>query len=131
MTNRRAPRQALRVFVVENHVDTRESLCMLLQSFGHTVASAESMGEALEQLPHKNCDVLISDIGLPDGNGWELLRQVRLHRPIYAIAMSGYGMNADRERSLAAGYQHHLVKPTAPEQLEDILDRVEQQRAHP
>ena len=116
---------ALRVFVVENHVDTRESLCMLLQSFGHTVLSADTMAQALQLLPHGDCDVLISDIGLPDGNGWELLRQVRLPRPIYAIAMSGYGMKADRERSLAAGYQHHLVKPMAPEQIERILEQVE------
>ena len=119
------PPHALRVFLVENHVDTRESLTMLLESIGHTVLSAETMAEALERLPHGDCDVLISDIGLPDGNGWELLRQVRLPRPIYAIAMSGYGMKADRERSLAAGYRHHLVKPMAPEQIERILELVE------
>lgn len=68
------------------------------------------MGEALAQLPHGDCDV-ISDIGLPDGNGWELLRQLHLPRPIYAIALSGYGMGTDRERSLAAGYRHHLSSP--------------------
>lgn len=122
MTDR--PHHGLRVFVVENHVDSRESLRMLLESCGHTVLTAGSMREALEALPHGDCDVLISDIGLPDGNGWELLRQARLPRPIYAIAVSGYGMAADRERSLAAGYRH-LVKPMAPEQIEGILERIE------
>ena len=123
----KATHAPLRVFVVETHVDTRESLCMLLQSFGHTVVSADSMGKALEQLPRSDCDVLISDLGLPDGNGWELLQKVQLPRPVYAIAMSGYGMNADRERSFAAGYRHHLVKPMAPEKIEEILEQIEVQ----
>ena len=115
----------LRIFVVENHVDTRESLCLLLRSFGHTVFSADCVSEALEHLPHDDCDVLISDIGLPDGTGWDLLRKLQLPRPIYAIAMSGYGMNVDRERSLAAGYQRHLVKPAAPEEIEHILEHIQ------
>jgi two-component system CheB/CheR fusion protein len=116
--------QPLRILVVENHADSRESLRMLLETYGHSVGAAETMREALDLLSTQDWDVLLSDIGLPDGDGWELLRHARPRRPVYAIAMSGYGMNADHERSLAAGYRHHLVKPMASEQLEGILRKV-------
>lgn len=108
--------------VVENHVDTREFLTFLLQELGHTVVVAETMSKALREAPAANCDVLISDIGLPDGDGWELLSRLHLERPMYAIAMSGFGMSSDSARSKAAGFRHHLVKPMGLEQLEHILD---------
>lgn len=114
----------LRILVVENHADTREILSSLLEGLGHTVVVAESMRSALRAAPQARCDVLISDIGLPDGDGWELLGRLNLPRPMYAIAMSGYGMTADRTRSKAAGYRHHLVKPMGIEQLEGILKEV-------
>ncbi len=114
----------LRVLVVENHADTRDVLVSLLEGLGHTVVVAESMRNALRAAPDAHCDVLISDIGLPDGDGWELLGQLNLPRPMYAIAMSGYGMTADRSRSKAAGFRHHLVKPMGIEQLEGILNEV-------
>ncbi len=121
-----SPRTAtpLRILVVENHADTRDVLVSLLEGLGHTVVVAESMRNALRAAPEARCDVLISDIGLPDGDGWELLGQLNLPRPMYAIAMSGYGMTADRTRSKAAGYRHHLVKPMGIEQLEGILNEV-------
>jgi CheY-like chemotaxis protein len=86
------------------------------------VFSAATLGEALEQVPASACDVLISDIGLPDGSGWELMAQLGDGRPPYAIAMSGFGMASDRQRSLAAGFRHHLLKPVEPNQLERLLD---------
>lgn len=117
----------LRILVVENHADTRELLTSLLEGLGHTVVVAESMRKALRAAPRSRCDVLISDIGLPDGDGWELLGRLNLPRPMYAIAMSGYGMTSDRTRSKAAGYRHHLVKPMGIVQLEDILREVAQE----
>lgn len=114
----------LRILVVENHADTRELLTSLLEGLGYTVVVAGSMGNALRKAPRSHCDVLISDIGLPDGDGWELLGRLNLPRPMYAIAMSGYGMTSDRTRSKAAGYRHHLVKPMGIEQLEAILGEV-------
>jgi two-component system CheB/CheR fusion protein len=107
--------------VVENHEDTRALLCILLEQMGHTVRTAATMHEALREIPRSDCDVLISDIGLPDGDGWELMRRLE-RRPRYAIAMSGLGMNGDRARSREVGFRHHLVKPTGPEQLAQILD---------
>jgi len=111
----------LRIFVVENHVDTLKYLTLYLEHMGHIVLSARNMTTALDQLQTVECDVLISDIGLPDGDGWKLLRQVRLPRPVYAIAMSGLGKNADRRTSEAAGYRHHLLKPFEPEELDSML----------
>lgn len=112
----------MRIFIVENHPDTLKYLRMYLETLGHAVASARTMTEALQALPEANADVLISDIGLPDGNGWDLLRDAHLPRPLYAIAMSGLGMNADRVRSQAAGYRHHLLKPFSPDALDGLLD---------
>lgn len=112
----------LRIFIVENHDDTRFLLGLLLEQLGHTVLSAASVQEGLDAIPAARCDVLISDVGLPDGNGWELLQRLGAERPAYAIAMSGFGMGSDRARSLAAGYRHHLLKPVEPNQLEHLLD---------
>ena len=115
----------LRIFIVENHPDTLRWLGLYLEQLGHTVLSARTMEDALEALPKANCDVLISDIGLPDGDGWTLLRTLReSHRPHpgYAIAMSGFGLNADRTRSEAAGYRHHMLKPFNPDALDTLLE---------
>lgn len=113
---------ALRIFIVENHDDTRFLLGLLLEQLGHTVVAAANVKDALADIPGAGCDVLISDVGLPDGDGWELMRRLGSERPRYAVAMSGFGMSSDRERSLAAGYRHHLLKPVEPNQLENLLD---------
>lgn len=119
----------LRIFVVENHEDTRFLLCLLLEQSGHIVQSASSMTEALAALPGSDSEVLISDVGLPDGSGWELMQKLRLDKPIYAIAMSGFGMGSDRETSRAAGFRHHLVKPVEPGDLERLLHEAAGERA--
>ena len=116
------PAHSLRIFVVENHADSLKWLVRYLEVMGHTTASAQTMQGALELLPQAEYDVLISDIGLPDGDGWELLQSVRLPHPIYAVAMSGFGMNTDRAKSKAAGYRHHFLKPFNPVELEAALD---------
>lgn len=120
--------ERLRVFIVENNDDTRLTLSMLLRVMGHEVRSAATMQEALDKLPEADADVIVSDIGLPDGDGWEMLSRLRLPRPVYAIAMSGYGMAEDRERSQAAGFRHHLVKPMDIEKLETLLEEAARER---
>lgn len=119
---------SLRVFVVENHADTRLSLKLLLEQHGHSVALAATMEDALAALAGIDCDMLISDIGLPDGDGWELLRRAELPGSVIAVAMSGYGMHSDLDKSRAAGYRHHLVKPMALDQLEEILAEALEER---
>lgn len=114
--------RALSIFIVENHEDTLQYLGHYLSMIGHTVRSARDMASALDEIPSGPVDVLISDIGLPDGDGWELMRRVKEsgHSP-FAVAMSGYGMRADKDKSLSAGYRHHLVKPFGPEELDAVL----------
>jgi len=112
----------LRIFIVENHEDTRFLLALLLEQLGHTVFSAATLHEALERIADARCDILISDIGLPDGDGWTLMTSLGDARPRYAIAMSGFGQASDRQRSLGVGYRHHLLKPVEPNQLENLLD---------
>lgn len=116
------PPKTLRIFLVENHRDTLEYMQMYLEMSGHTVCSADSMTKALAAVPEADCDVLISDIGLPDGDGWMLMRLLQLTRPIYAVAMSGFGMREDHLKSQEAGYRHHLLKPIDPKQLDAALD---------
>ena len=124
-------KRPMRIFVVENHEDTRFLLCLLLEQLGHTVFSAPSLASALEAIPAARCDVLISDIGLPDGNGWDLMTRLGDARPPYAIAMRGFGMSSDRQRSLNVGYRHQLLKPVEPSQLERLLDEAaDKTRAH-
>ena len=126
LLSRMSPARPLRIFLVENHADTLKWLTLYLQQMGHTVIAARSMEEALSGLPSAECEVLISDIGLPDGDGWQLLRKLRdtsVPPPRYAIAMSGYGMNADRSKSKAAGYNQHLLKPFGANDLQAALER--------
>ena len=113
---------SLRIFVVEDHRDTLEALQIYLEQSGHIVLSASSKAEALKEIPMANCYVLISDINLPDGDGWELMQELKNLRPHYAIAMSGYGMKADCERSAQSGFRHHLVKPVSPHRLDTLLE---------
>ncbi len=118
----------LRIFLVENNPDTRELMGLLLAQAGHVVGSAATMAAALEAIPAFAADMLISDIGLDDGTGWELLGLLGESRPPYAIAMSGFGTPVDRENSRAAGFRHHLLKPVVPASLDLLLDEVRQER---
>ncbi|RYD36838.1 MAG: response regulator [Verrucomicrobiaceae bacterium] len=112
----------LRIFLVEDHPDTMDYLKMYLEQLGHTVLSAGSMQEALEALPRADCDVLISDLGLPDGLGWDLLSRLQPRRPLYAVAMSGFNRAADIAQSKATGFHHHLRKPFTIQDLNKVLD---------
>lgn len=119
-------RLPLRIFLVENHADTRLYLQRYLQHLGNVVDTAPDMTTALERLPHQEIDLLISDIGLPDGDGWELLNRLGPARKYLAVAMSGFGANADKTRSEAAGFRHHLLKPFLPDELDAILEEARQ-----
>jgi CheY-like chemotaxis protein len=111
----------LRVFLVENHEDTVRYIKMYLERLGHEVLVAGEMETALREIPGSGCDVLISDIGLPDGDGWQLMEKLGSCRPAFAIAISGYGTGNDKRKSHAAGYGYHLVKPFVPDALLTLL----------
>lgn len=115
---------SLRVLLVEDHQATVEVLARLLQRAGHAVTTAMSVAHALEAAKGNTFDVVISDLGLPDGTGFELVRTLRADRPIPAIALSGYGMDEDIRRSHEAGFSTHLTKPVDFGQLEQALREV-------
>lgn len=116
---------SLRVFIVENHPDTLLYLRRYLEQLGNTVHVAPDMTSALALLPTLEVDLLLSDIGLPDGDGWELLRQLGTDRGFLAVAMSGCGANADKAKSRSVGYRHHLIKPFLPDELDPLLDEAQ------
>jgi two-component system CheB/CheR fusion protein len=98
---------------------------LYLEQLGYQISVAADMATALREIPNSHCDVLISDIGLPDGDGWQLMEKLGSHRPLFAIAMSGYGTSNDQQKSRAAGYDHHLVKPFIPDALLALLTEAE------
>ena len=113
----------LRVLVVENHPDTRQGIRTFLEALGYRAVLAEDKAQALALAGEQTFDVLLSDISLPDGTGWELLQalKVQARQPKHAIAMSGLSDPADQTRSREAGFEIHLVKPFRPEELENAL----------
>jgi signal transduction histidine kinase/CheY-like chemotaxis protein len=115
---------SLRILLVDDHPDTCAALERLLKLRGHSVAAAHSMRGALEIAGQGSFDLLISDVGLPDGNGMDLLRYLRAQQPMRGIAISGFGMDADINKSLEAGFSDHLVKPVKLEKLEAAIARV-------
>jgi CheY-like chemotaxis protein len=133
VTARAAPARlgSLHILVVENHPDTRQGLDVFLKMLGHSARFAEDVETALAAATGgEKFDLLLSDISLPDGNGWDLLRRLdeENHRPPHAVAMSGFGSGADTEKSRAAGFETHLVKPFPPEELESALQAVVSRR---
>jgi signal transduction histidine kinase len=122
-----SPREAaFRILVAEDHPDTAECLRLLLTMNGHQVRVANCVKQALHIAQDYEFDVLISDIGLPDGRGTELLTELRKTRrqDISAIAMTGFGMDRDLEESRRAGFSAHLTKPVEFAALEKALSRV-------
>lgn len=114
----------LRILLVEDHEDTLRVLARLLSSLGHGVHSASTVASALEVSSREQFDLLISDIGLPDGSGHDLMRRLRQLQDLRGIAVSGLGMDADLARSKAAGFDEHLVKPVSVDRLEDAIREV-------
>jgi CheY-like chemotaxis protein len=116
-----APR---RVLLVDDNRDSAESLAQLLRLFGHEVWQAYSGRDALALARAHRPDLVLLDIGMPDLNGYEVARQLRADSS-YAVttlvALTGYGSDEDRRRSLAAGFDGHLVKPIDFTDLERIL----------
>jgi signal transduction histidine kinase len=114
----------VRILLVEDNEDTRRLMGRLLRMFGHHVEAADCVASALDLARKESFDLLVSDIGLPDGTGWELMVKLGEHRPAKAIALSGFGMEDDLRRSREAGYLEHLTKPINLTQLREVIDRV-------
>jgi CheY-like chemotaxis protein len=109
---------------VEDNADTLHVMARLLRVCGHEVHTAAGVRSALDVAEHEDFDLLISDIGLPDGSGWELMSELRTRRPVRGIALSGFSMDEDIQKSQRVGFMAHLSKPVNPQELEDTIQRV-------
>ncbi len=114
-------RQTMRILLVEDHEDTNRSLTNLLRRRGYYVQSAVDLQSALDLSAEAQFDVLISDLGLPDGSGIDLMQRLRSEQPVLGIALTGYGMEDDIRKSHEAGFKYHLVKPVDLNQLDSLI----------
>jgi len=124
------PKRALKILLVEDHSDTAEAISRLLRGKGHRVQSANSLASALALVRSDSFDVMLSDIGLPDGTGIDLIREVRTLSSMPAVALSGFGMEDDVSRCVEAGFSAHLTKPINFQRLELTLQRTVTAEAH-
>ncbi len=112
----------LRVIVVEDHADMADALRQFLTSVGYhvyiapDVASARALAKAIEY------DVLLSDLKLPDGTGWDLMTELSADGPVNGVAMSGYNAKEDIDRSMQVGFLFHISKPLMPGALTAALE---------
>jgi CheY-like chemotaxis protein len=114
------------ILVVDDEEDTRQLLVQSLTFYGATVITAGSASEAFDELQDKNPDLMVSDIGMPDEDGYSLIRRVRAlsnkqHRDIPAIALTAFTRAQDRMRALTSGYQNHVAKPVEPDELVTVI----------
>ena len=112
------------IAVVEDQNDNRNLLVNLLRLSGYQVESAADGNEGLSLIERMQPDAAIVDVGLPERDGYAVARAVRERlgdRAITLIALTGYGQRADVEQAIAAGFDHHLVKPLQPKQLQELL----------
>ncbi|MBW4541405.1 MAG: PAS domain S-box protein [Myxacorys chilensis ATA2-1-KO14] len=121
-SRRPSPLAGLHALVVDDDFDARDIVAFLLQDSGAIVQVADSASEALNILERFNPDILISDIGMPEEDGYGLIETIRATgRTLPAIALTAYASEVDQERAIAAGFQHHISKPLDPDHVVAIV----------
>jgi len=126
---RLTPLRGVKLLVVDDDADTRELLSMILQEAGAEVASAGSANDGLAAFERQRPDVLVSDIGMPDGDGYSLIRRVRQLEGesgtrVPAVALTAFARAEDRGEALGSGFQAHLAKPIEPSELTALIARL-------
>ena len=110
-----------RILVVDDHLDTCTGMKMMLERRGYRVTTAQTADQAVEKAQQEEFDLVISDIGLPDRSGYELMRELSAMKGLRGIALSGFGMENDVSRARAAGFSEHLTKPINFDRLEESI----------
>ena len=113
-----------RILLVDDHEDTLRILARLLRKWGYEVTTANSVQSALERASEQHFDLLISDLGLPDGSGRDVMRELKGRYNLQAIALSGYGTDEDIRLSLETGFAEHLTKPVSFQALRMSVQRL-------
>jgi CheY-like chemotaxis protein len=119
----------LHILLVEDHADTADALAALLEGLGHRITVAGTVAEGLAAAQaaataDRSIDLVISDLGLPDGSGLDLMRELARLYELKGIALSGYGMEEDVRKSREAGFARHLTKPVTLDLLKDVIAQV-------
>ena len=107
------------MLLIEDHEDTAQVMQKVLRQMGHEVETCSTVARACQRLREREFDIILSDIGLPDGTGIDLIRAAREICRTPAIALTGYGMAEDVDRCLEAGFDEHLTKPVDIERLQE------------
>ena len=121
------PQERRTALVVDDVADVTEMLAVVLTHAGYSVVTAASASAALNAARERQFDVIISDIGMPEMNGYQLAREVRKlpgYQAVPMVAVTGYSMFDDKERSTNAGFNAHMTKPIDPRALLDLIDRL-------
>jgi signal transduction histidine kinase len=113
-----------RLLVVDDHYDTCTGMKMMLERRGYDITLAHTADEAVEKARVADFDLLISDIGLPDRSGYELMHELHAIKGLRGIALSGFGTEHDIDKARAAGFSEHLTKPINFERLEDAIQNL-------
>ena len=121
---------SLHILLVDDHVETLTVLARLLERSGYSVDTARTYAEAVEAAARRRCDLLVSDVGLPDRSGLELMQELHARYPIRGIALSGYTEERDVIASREAGFARHLNKPVMFGDLLSAIREVAQWHAH-
>ncbi len=116
--------KSLRILVVEDHSDTLQALSRLLSRFGHEISVADTAQNALNIIDSKEFDVVLCDIALPDGNGYDVVSEAKRKRPVKAVALTGFGATEDIQRGKQAGFDFHLTKPVDFHELRAVLGQI-------
>lgn len=127
--NGKVTQRPLRVLLVEDHEPTIEVLRRLLTRVGHRVTSAMTVAAAMQAAENARFDIVISDLGLPDGTGFQLMEELRDIYSLRGIALSGYGMDEDLKRARSSGFAAHLIKPVDFDQLQQAISEVVEEQS--
>lgn len=116
--------KSLRILVVEDHSDTLQALSRLLNHFGHNISTADDAHSALDMINSREFDVVLCDIALPDGNGYDIIAEAKRKRAVKAVALSAFAARDDIERGEKAGFDFHLAKPVDFHELRSVLGQI-------
>jgi CheY-like chemotaxis protein len=114
----------LQILVVENHGDTRRVLTGLLGHFGHSISAADNVESALAFVRAKHFDAIVSDLALPDGSGYDVIREAKRCQQLTGVALTANGEEDEIAWGRDAGFDYHLTKPVDFAQLREVLAQI-------